>query len=496
MTDERGLKYQIKRLVKHGAVYGIGSITSRIVGFLLLPLYTHFLTPSDYGILQLVFLTTETLAIVISMRLAVTIFRFFYETDNEIERNTVISTALLGVILVATLFLVPLFFLSPWLAELVLADAKHAVLFKISIVSLWMSLSVSIFQNYLQLKERSILFVSISLVRLLLACLLNIYFVAFMKIGVIGILISSLIIDTLSFIVMIPILLKIVGIRFSINWLKRMLRFSLPLVPSSIANEAMHASDRYFIMAFFSLSETGIYALAYKMGNSIHSLFYVSFSQIWNARRFAIAKETDAAPAIYANICTYFIGLMSFVGLGMAIFAQDIIKLIAPEKYWQAGLIMPAIVLCYVVYAIEDHISTGIYLTKKTERYSLMKISSGAANIALNFILIPRYGMYGAVFSTLLTFCIFNAGLYFFGRNLYLIPFEWRRLSLIFFICISMYFVSLLVASGSLILDLLLKTILWFSCPLIMWVTPLITDKEKMFLRELLISRYRLIRSI
>jgi O-antigen/teichoic acid export membrane protein len=104
-----------------------------------------------------------------------------------------------------------------------------------------------------------------------------------------------------------------------------MLRFSLPLLPASLANMVVHASDRYFVREFISLSETGIYTLGYKIGNSIHSLFYVSFSQIWNARRYAIEQDPGAG-LIYAKICTYFTVLMSFVGLGLSLFSQEIIR--------------------------------------------------------------------------------------------------------------------------------------------------------------------------
>ena len=490
MTSDHGLIFQLKKLLSHGVIYGIGSVSSRVVGFLLLPLYTYYLSPSDYGTLQLVYLTVESLSIVISMRLAVTIFRFYYESKDEIERNTVISSALLSVLIVATIILAPLFFLSPWLAKIILSDSNLAIFFYISIISLWMSLSTAVVDNYIQLREKSVLYVSLSLSRLFAMCILNIYFIAYAKIGVVGILISSLIVDSLSFFIMIPLLLKIVGVRFSLYWLRKMLRFGVPLVPSSIANTVIHASDRYFIKAYFSLAETGIYTLAYKMGNSIHSLFYVSFSQIWNARRFAIFNETAEAPLIYAKVCTYLISLMAFVGLGMSLFAKDVIHVMSPEIYWEAARIMPAVILCYVIYAIEDHISTGIYLSKKTERYSLMKILSGVINIILNFILIPKYGMYGAVCSTLLTFLIFNIGLYCLGRGLYHIPFEWGRLSLVLLIFISFYFFSLLFTSTNIAISLITKMIIWFSCPIFMWVVSLVRDDEKKFLRELVTSKY------
>jgi O-antigen/teichoic acid export membrane protein len=205
------------------------------------------------------------------------------------------------------------------------------------------------------------------------------------------------------------------------------------------------------------------------MGNSIHGFFYVPFSQIWNTRRFVIEKEPDAK-RIYAKVCTYFIGAMTFVGLGMSLFAKDIVKIISSREYWDAGLIIPLVVLSYVVYAMEDHLSTGIWLKKKTERISVVVLLSGAVNIGLNFVLIPYLGMYGAVLSTLLSFMVRNVGLYYLSNQLYPIPFEWGRLSFIFGISIILYLIGNSFQGLNLWVGVLTDLGLWICFPLVVYV--------------------------
>jgi len=474
----QGLVYQIKKLGKHGAIYGIGSASSRLISFLMIPLYTHFLTPADYGVLQLVYLTTEVFSVIIGLRLAATVFRFYYEAEDLSERNTVISTALLGGGIAATVFLAPIFYLSSWLSGFVLAGKGQTALFQMALLSLWLQIPVNVVLSYIQVREKSILFVFISLSRLITSFALNVYFVAIIQIGVQGILLSGLIVDVVTFAVAMPLVVRSVGFRFSWEWFMKMLRFSLPLVPMSLASMVIHASDRYFVRGYLSLSDTGIYTFGYKIGNSIHSLLYVSFSQIWNARRFAIEKEATA-PLIYSKIFTYFIGFTCFIGLGISIFSKDIVRIISSDKYWQASDIIPLVVLCYVIYAIEDHVSTAIYLKKKTERISLAYMIAAAANLCFNFLLIPRYGMYGAVFATLFSFILLNVTIFSLAQKLYPIPFEWLRISSIFLLCILLYFMSQYFSWLDFSWRCVINFSAWIAFPIVFWFLGLIKRDEK-----------------
>jgi O-antigen/teichoic acid export membrane protein len=478
-----GIRYQIKKLGKHTAIYGLGTALGRAISFLLIPLYTHFLTPKDYGVLQLVYLTTEFISILIGLRLSATVFKFFHEAGDIDSRKSVVSTAMIGVIVLGTAIIGVLLFSSSWLSELILGQRDDRILISIALFTLWLQLPIGVFNSYIQVKEKSILFVSISVVRVILSASLNIYFVAFLKIGVLGILLSGLLIECMAFLVAIPYLLSNNGLRFSWHWCKRMLRYSLPLIPASVSSIITHASDRYFIRIYMSLADTGVYTLGYKLGNSIHSFCYVPFSQIWNARRFAIEKDPDAGN-IYARICTYFVALMSFVGLGMSIFSIEIINIMAPVEYVKAAKIMPLIVLCYIIYAMEDHLSTGLWLRKRTEGIALASIVSGVFCIILNFVLIPEYGTFGAVISTLISFCSRDIILFWSSNKVYYIPFEWGRLSVIFLICITLYVLTLYISFLCLPLRILVKMVLWASYPVI-FIKYTTSEKEKAVIKSI-----------
>jgi O-antigen/teichoic acid export membrane protein len=273
-------------------------------------------------------------------------------------------------------------------------------------------------------------------------------------------------------------MMRKVGLHFSVRLAKRMLRFSMPVVPSNLASLVVNASDRYFIKVFFSMAEAGIYSLGYKLGNVVFYLVRVPFMQIWSPRSYAIYSQ-GGSPEIFAKVCTYFTGLMIFCGLGIAVFVNDIIKLISPSAYWSAGKIAPAVVLCYIVYALDTHVGFGIMVAKKTEYWTIVNLIMGGINIGLNFLLIPRWGMWGAVLATLISLVFKISALYSVGRRYFNIPFEWGRMAIMLGIAVIIYFVRVSLDPGGMILALCLDAMLALGFPVVLWGTGVINHEEK-----------------
>src|SRR4051812_1320500 len=183
---------ELKFLLRHSSIYGLGNVLSRVVAFLMLPLYTRYLTPTDYGMLELIDVTTGMIAIVIGLGLDAAVSRFYYESPDEKDRRAVLSTAywlagllaLVGVTMAAT-------FSAP-LAKLVLNSASNGRLFLVAFTTLVVAIIVELDLLYLRLNYKSVLFNAVSLVSLVLGVSLNILFIVFFHWGVFGILMTSL----------------------------------------------------------------------------------------------------------------------------------------------------------------------------------------------------------------------------------------------------------------------------------------------------------------
>jgi len=472
------LKNELKTLLRHGATYGLGDMLSRVIGFLMIPVYTHYLSTSDYGINELVGLSAGVIGIVLSLGLAGAIYRFYFDKEVE-DPNIVVSTAFVGVPILSFVGLGGLALFSAELAAWILEGKDQWIYMFLALCALWFNLAFGLVYAYLRVKERSGTYVILSLAKLITALSLNIYFIVVLEWGVLGLFTSDVITAGLFCVIVFPRYLREVGYnKFSFAIAKKLLRFSLPLIPADLASLVVNASDRYFVKAFLSISDVGIYALGYRLGNVVFYLVRVPFMQIWEPRRYVLHRQ-GAPVEIYAKVATYSIGLMIFVALGISVFVQDVIKIISPQEYWGAAAYVPAVALCYVLYAMDHHVAFGILIEKKTEYWTYVNLVMGALNLFLNLLLIREYGLWGAVAATFLSLVFKIAALYMIGRRFLRIPFEWVRMGLILLVSVMVYFLSVIVHPSSLIPSLLFDSAMVLAFLCLLWIFGIIRRDEK-----------------
>ena len=469
---------ELKVLTWHGSIYAAGSILTKMIGFLMIPVYTRFLTTTEFGEYALIGITIEVISIVIGMGVADAVYRYYFDTSEDSDPDLVVSTACVGVPIAGGLFILLLCSQSHWLAALTLDSSDKWMLLCIALGELWLNQQMNLVYTYLRITESSKAYVIVTLAKTFVSLSMNIYFVAFLKWGVMGLLLSNLISAGIFTLLCYPFLLRKVGLRFSLSLTRKLLRYSLPIVPANLASFAINVSDRYFIKSYFSIAQSGIYSLGYKFGNVNFYLIRVPFSQIWGPRRYTLYKE-EADPAIYARVATYLFFLMVFSGMGIGLFMQDIIKLISPPEYWSAAHIIPAVAFCYAIYSLDTHIGFGINIAMRTEFYGIINVSNGVLNIILNFALIPRFGMWGAIGATFICFVVKIIALQLIASRLFYIPFEWLRMLSIFLIAALVCVIRILSPIESLLIGTAVNTILVFAYLLVLWVTGIVAHDEK-----------------
>lgn len=479
---------ELKTLARHGSIYGFANILSQLVGFLMLPVYTHYLKPTDYGIYQLAGITIEIAGIILGLGIAGAVYRFYYEVDDQSQRNSVISTSCLGVPVLSFIGIGILSLNSKYIASLVLEERGLWIYICLAFGTLWFNQQINMVYTYLRVTESSGRYMLLSLSKLFTALSLNIFFIVVMGWGVFGLFTSNLITAIFFSIITYPFLLRKVGFNFSFSIAKKMLRFSMPMIPSNLASLAVNASDRFFIKAFLTIADAGIYGFGYKLGNIVFYLVRVPFMQIWEPRRYALYR--DGAPVdIYAKIATYFTGVMIFTGLVISVFIQDVIKIISPQEYWSAASYVPAVVVCYIIYALDHHVGFGILIAKKTEYWTYVNLVMGAINLSLNFVLISRYGVWGAIGATFISLVFKITALHIIARRFLEIPFEWLRMAGILLVAASIYFLSITYHPSTMLLALSFDTLLVILFIPIIWLVGLIYQEEKKEAKKILTER-------
>ena len=475
-------------LARHSIIYGLGTVTNRIAAFFLLPIYTRFLSSHDYGIKELVGLSTDVIGILLSTAIASAIYRFYFEYEDLEEKQEVIGSALIGIAGMGIIVLFVLYLFARKISAVVLDSPELYYYFIVSFTSMCINSLNNVGLDYLRATYQSIKFVILSVGRLIVNIFLNIYFICFLKIGVLGILLSTLITSILAFcILVVPLSIKI-KLRFSTEKLRKMIKFGLPLVPSQLGGFIVHLSDRFFIKGYCSIAEAGIYSLGYRLGAMPANFIAYPFNQAWQPRRFELYKDKDSE-VVFGKVFTYFLGLMIFASLAVAGLSREILMIIADRQFWDAYKVVPLIALAITIFSFHYHFNIGILISKKTKYLAYINLSNAVLVITLNILLISNYGVYGAALATLISFVYKAALTYYFSQKYYRIHFEFGRIFKIFLTAGIIYLALCSVNLSNIYASFLLKLAVIGLFPFLIFITGFFTETEMVKIRQVIRTR-------
>jgi len=476
---------EIKKLLKHSSVYSLGNLLNKAVGFLLIPFYTHYLTTADYGTLELLDLSVTLIGLLLNMWMNASLVRHYYEYEDDKSRNEVVSTALIATSTAAALVSAAGLFWARGISTLILKSPEFYAFVQIIAFNLFFTCVNSVSFSYLRAKQKSSAVVVMNTVSLVTGLTLNIYFLAVMKTGVVGILYSSLISNALVTTGLTILTVRQVGLHFDGVKLKAIAAFGLPLILTSFSAFELNFADRFFLQHYSNVSTVGIYALGYKFGYMLSFLLIQPFMMIWGARMYEIAKRPDAG-AVFSRIIAYFTLLMCAVALAMSLFIKDVISMITSTGFHNAYKVVPAVALAYVFYGMSYYFQTGVYVSKKTGYLGLMGVICASANVGLNFLLIPRFAAMGAAWATTLSFLLMAVVAYLFSQRVYPIPYSLLKTALPVVTAISVYSVSTFIDAPSLLLSITLKLLLILGFGFVIFASGFFNQSETVKLRQTL----------
>jgi O-antigen/teichoic acid export membrane protein len=460
---------ELKVISRHSSIYGLSNILNRIVSFVLLPIYTHYLTPADYGLMDLLYFTTAFIGMVLEMGINSAVSRFYFESEDQTKRNLVVSSAFYGFGVGSTLIVLIFIAGSRYLTELIFKTPDYTHLMIIALAGLALDIYIQAAYTYIRVRQRSHVLMIVSVVRLIMQLTLNILFIVYFKMGVMGILLGTLISNFVLVLYLVPYVLRETGLGFSREKLMEMIKFGLPLIPSNLMAYIVNVSDRYFLNAFTNLSVTGIYTLGYRFGILVNEFVAAPFGQIWIPRRFEYFQKEDSE-RIFGRIFTYFCLASFFVGLGISVLTKDVIQIISDQAYWGAWKVVPLITLSYIIARFQLHFNIGILAKKKTKYIMYINIFTAVTNLILNYFLIKKYDMWGAAYATLISFMLKTILYYIIGNRLVKIVIEWSRILKIVILSGLLYWSISMIELGDPYLNLIVKGLACLTFPFILYI--------------------------
>ncbi len=420
----------IIKLGKDTATYGISTIVARLLNFLLVPFYTNVLLPSEYGITAYVFSLIAFLNVIYNYGMESAYFK--YSSTLEIgSKKQNFSTPFFSILFSSFIFSVLIISLAkPIELAIDIPEIFSRIVIYSAIILFFDALSIIPFA-LLRQSGKAKIFAGIKIINIVINVTLNVVLLIHFKLGVEGIFISGMAASFLTFVLLIPIILRNLTFNFSGELFKNLLKFGLPSLPAGFALMMLQVIDRPILKMLTDDSMVGIYQANYKLG--IFMMLIVSmFDYAWKPFFFNNSRTTDAKE-IFARVTTYFLLIMAFVFLTLTLFIDDLVKIkiinrfIIHPDYWHGLGIVPIILLGYLFNGLSLSFSAGIYIEKKTYYLPIITISCAMVNIAMNFMLIPSFGILGAAFATLISYAVMAILMFIFVQSIYKIKYEYSR---------------------------------------------------------------------
>lgn len=387
-----------KILIKNTIIYAIGNFGSKFLVFLLLPLYTSYLSPDDYGYFDLVITSISLLVPLITFQIIDGLYRFLLDSNDERQKSEYISNCFFvtvkSLLIFNLLYIFLIQFISFRYAYLILMQIDFTI-----VLGLWAQISRGL--------KRNIEFAISGIITTVIILTSNILFITILKYGVCSLIISNILSSVVALIYL-EYKLKIrVYIKYKLQnkvIKRKLIRYSIPLIPNVVSWWCMNASDRYFLNSFQGMEANGIYAVANKFPSilmMVNSIFYLA----WQESAITEYNSKDKN-AFYSKMFNLLLVLEFTSVIILLAFTKFIMSFMISSEFETAWLFIPFLYFGAIFNAFSSFYGTGYQSSKETIGAFYTSIYGCIINVILNVALIPIIGIQGASLSTMVSFLV------------------------------------------------------------------------------------------
>lgn len=419
----------IRSLIRGAVIYGLGSMGQKFLAFLLVPIYTRFLTPSDYGIVAVTSALSSMLVIFLDMGFRGAVVRHYYNAYSLQEVRQYLGTVFIFFLIVSIPSVTALTLLGEPLFQSLLGNIPFRLYVQLTLWTALFTASGGILLSLYRAREQAVRYVCLQFGQLMLSSGLIILFVVGLRQGALGKIQGEFLAWLCFFCVFTVLTLRESSLKFSTSKLRSALEFGLPLVPHAVAGWALAAADRLLLERMTPLSEVGLYNLGYQIG-MIPSLAFSAIEFAWSPIFYNIAstKSKREAAQIFSQLFRLYAIFASILVTGVFLFSKEIITTIAAEQFHDAYIVVPAVAVGYLFQGLYFMSVTPIFYTERTTVMPLVTGTAALVNIGLNLLWIPRLGILGASYATLVSFAVLFSLTHYFAQRYYRLPYDYRKL--------------------------------------------------------------------
>lgn len=485
----------LRRLASTSGIYAAAALAQRGLAFILLPVYTRFIDPAEYGSLELLTAFSSITFGLLVFGLPSAVLKCYHrDADDPEAQQRVLATAIALATPVLVVGIGCLLIWAPGVESLLLgAGASGELLRIVALTGLFTSLIGLVLSN-LRAEERAIAYSVVVLTQFLIAIGLNCTLVIVYSLGVRGVLWGNLISNVLA----LPLALMLAkkGVRFSIDrrLLRPLVRFGLYLVPVMISGFVIDLSDRYVLRLFTDLEEVAVYGVGYKFGMIVQLAVVWPFQLAWPAFAFSISNE-EGHKKTYSRTLTYLAAALVFIILGLTLATRVGLELIAGPNYALAYRVVPLVALAYALNGVQYCVSPPVHVAEKSRYLSFLAMLGAALNLGLNFLFIPALGQIGAAITTSISFFAIAVGTIFLAERFYKVHYELKRVFLAVFLGVFILAVAFFLPTSPSVANVALHVLLaLFAYPVLLFGTRFFKEDERRLMTSWLARARSLLR--
>lgn len=436
LEDKENMK--LPKIVKNSALYSFTTLLQKGAAFFLLPLYTAFLTPEDYGIVNVVTSVSSFLAVVIMMALNGAATRFNYKNSNDDYRKILWGTVTSIVFINslgwgAVFFTLHRFLVDPFIGEIDFYPYAVIGLANTIITPLYL-----LFQSYLQARQEAMHYSINTFSHFLVQVGLAIVFIAIYKMGAVGMLLSNVITSLIFFLYVLIVYIPKIKIGINKQVANDSFKYSLPLLPHQISIWSAGTIDRLFLNGYKGEAVTGVYSIGQQFGQVVGNIAY-SVNQAFVPWFFQmIEKGKDGYRKIEQMGLASVIGY-SLIAFVISLFAPEILRVMVSEKFRDAWQVIPLLNFAFVFHG-NYFFFINILFVKDTGWVFTVTLAAMVVDIVLNIVLIPIWGFWGAGISCFMTY---------FSRSVFALILSKRKNKDIKYNVLAMFFIPILFMAFS-----------------------------------------------
>lgn len=433
----------MSNLARETTLYTIGNLLPKVGLFFLLPFYTSVLSTSEFGIVESLSSFRQVLVILLPLSLHRSIPRFFFEYQNNQEKQILLGTIFISTTIIGALILL-ISFMLPGLWGGIFKSISFYPYFALFLITIYLINFGEIPKNYYRLTHQPSKFVIIAIIEFILIQSGIVIFILYQRNGAISYFTGRLFGSAIFSFILIFISLKIIKLRFDFKKFKPIFLYSLPLIPGSLAGWGLTMSNRVFIERYFSMEEVGIFSLSFRIASVVLLLvgafrlaYEPIFFEISNSKSLNFSEKINQLKNY--NSFTVFAFLLLFFTI--ALFSKEVIIWFFPDKFYESYKLIPLLCLAYSIAQISGLFDLAMKQVKKTKYIMMNTIIGAGVSIGLNFLLIPIWGIYGAAIALIISFLTVMILLYFETKRFFYIPFLKANHFLVYFGFVTIVYV-------------------------------------------------------